>query len=254
MADVSRQQFTEAVHAALGSLWHLYREVDRLNTALRDTLQREPLRFHSVGGTSSGKGSSDEDRLVVRNWYGRLYGVEGSDGADDADEDAEPEEESDEGLEEGRPRRRRRPVRIPQDTPLLAVKVVLFDPTSAAPVEPELQYVVIGDWALGTGGAKLPARGAFELEKLMLRRLLKAIPATTPPDAGRRILTRAKVRKAKGMKGVKGKGDRRLGFRCLGDVVAIPLFKCDSAAALDQLVDDVKAYWRKVVIGNGSRR
>jgi hypothetical protein len=250
MAEVSRQEFAEAVHAALGSVWHLCREVDRLNLALRDELQQEPLRFQSLGGFSSGKKSGDnEDRRVIRNWFGRIYTVGDTQAGEEADGDAD-EEADDGGDDESTKGHGGRLVSIWPERPFLSVKLVLFDPAASDVIEPEIQYVVLGDWAYGAARLKFPAGAPFTLDREMLRRLLRAVPSAGSTTKGKSIMTGAKVGKPKGDK---KKGDRRLSFRCLGAVQTAALYELDSAAALEKLARDIKTHWKAVVAGNAAR-
>jgi hypothetical protein len=247
VAEASGRQFTEAVYAAIHSVRHLYREVDRLNWLLRDELQREPDALRSLGGTGFGKRKDDEHR-VIRDWYGRLYSPNGAEEPDEGDEEEVGlDEEGDESAEDDHPRKGRGLVRIQSDQALVAVKVILYDPSNRGPVEPVLQYAVLADWVCGSGVRGSAKAATFEIQKSGLRRVLRALPASPPSD--RWVFSKAKVRKTKG---AKAERDRRLGFRCRGLAKIVPLYELDSAEAIEKLAETIKAHW-KATMGKSRR-
>src|SRR5215471_15261425 len=106
MASVGRRRFAEAVTTTFETVRHLFRTIDRLNVDLRNALEAPPTPLRSAGGTSVGKtsGRRDDERQVIRAWYGRLH-APGLSRNDEPDDDDSPEEDVD---ADGEPRRKRR--------------------------------------------------------------------------------------------------------------------------------------------------
>src|SRR4051794_20657093 len=72
MADLTQAEFATAVRAAVSGVQHLYREVDRLNAALREALQSDPEPFVRFGGAPVKQARSDGSR-TIRNEYAQLF-------------------------------------------------------------------------------------------------------------------------------------------------------------------------------------
>ena len=149
MSDITREEFASAVAATISSVHHLYREVTRLIEGLRDALSEEPGALIPVRGSAVGKSRLNPARFVVRDAYGALFKPVVSDEEVDAAED--DEEESDADADDGGQGRTRRPVELVADLPLLAVRMVLYDPRKQDGIEPQIQFGVMSDWRVGRG-------------------------------------------------------------------------------------------------------
>ena len=148
MSDITREEFASAVAATISSVHHLYREVTRLIEGLRDALSEEPGALIPVRGSAVGKSRLNPARFVVRDAYGALFKPVVSDEEVDAAED--DEEESDADADDGGQGRTRRPVELVADLPLLAVRMVLYDPRKQDGIEPQIQFGVMSDWRVGS--------------------------------------------------------------------------------------------------------
>ena len=168
MSDITREGFASAVAATIASVHHLYREVARLNVELREALSEEPGALISVRGSSFGKSGLNPTRVVIRDAYGVLFKPVVSDEEMDTaeDDEEEPDTETDSGGT------RSRPVELVADQPLLAVRVVLYDPRRLGrddEVEPQIQFGVMSDWRVGGGETTEGER--FILRRSMLRQV-----------------------------------------------------------------------------------
>lgn len=251
MENVSRSEFAESVSAAIASVRHFYREVDRLVVNLREVLLEEPDSLKVVRG-STGKGTSvkQQGRVVLRDEYSILFEpAEDEEGAADAAEDDGDDEEDADELEDevDKPsgsRKRSRPAELDPDQPLLVLRLSLATQRPSESFEPSLQYAVLGAWGLGLTEAKHP--GPFLLKRNMLRRITWILEKG---DSSKRILTAARViGKGKGAKS----GDRTLSCRILGGVRAVALYDLDQPKALDDLAVAMKEHWRSVLEETGS--
>jgi hypothetical protein len=88
-SGITREEFASAVVAAISSVHHVYRALDRLLLELRQSLAEPPTPLTHVPGTF-GKFGRDPGRLVVRHEYGTHFWA-----VSDADEVEEDEEEED---------------------------------------------------------------------------------------------------------------------------------------------------------------
>ena len=95
-----------------------------------------------------GKSRLNPARFVVRDAYGALFKPVVSDEEVDAAED--DEEESDADADDGGQGRTRRPVELVADLPLLAVRMVLYDPRKQDGIEPQIEFGVMSDWRVGS--------------------------------------------------------------------------------------------------------
>jgi hypothetical protein len=183
---------------AISSVQHLYREVDRLIVGLRDALAEEPNPLVPVRGTL-GKGVRDQTRFVVRNEYGSLFGPRVAD-EEDVEEDDETEEETEdaEDDETGGAARKRSPAEMAADQPLLAIRIAMYDPHKRETFEPKIEYAVMSDWAVGNAVSTPGER--FVLARSMLRRIPKALAASSDVAKGGRLPTRAAVKRVVGAK------------------------------------------------------
>ena len=71
-STITPEQFASAVAAAISSVRHLYSEVDRLVSGLRERQADEPDSLSPVSLTFA-KAGRDQTRLVVRNEYSALF-------------------------------------------------------------------------------------------------------------------------------------------------------------------------------------
>jgi hypothetical protein len=238
MSGVKREEFASAVAAALSSVHHLYREIDRMLAGLRDMLAEPPESLMPMRGTIT-KVGKDQTRLIIRNEFGALFAATTNDEIDVEEEEEESEDDVDEADEEETPARRRKrpPAEIAPDQPLLAVRVAVYDPQKQGTLEPQIQYAVMSEWAAGKNG---PAPGErFTLARYMLRRVPRSLSSVQAKGA--RIVTRARV---KGVLG-KAKDDRRLSCRLPEGVESVPLYSLENAQALEDLVRKMKAMWSR---------
>ena len=86
MSEMTREQFASSVVAAISSVDHLYRELDRLIAGLRGALGEPPHPLALVRGTL-GKSGRYPARFLVRYEYGVLLEAVASDGDIEDDED-----------------------------------------------------------------------------------------------------------------------------------------------------------------------
>lgn len=240
MSNITREEFASAVAAAISSVQHLYREVDRLIIGLRDMLGEEPNPLIPVRGTL-GKSSRDQSRLVIRNEYGAIFAPA------IIDEDDEDVEEDDEELDDNAEdadddvetvRRKRPPAEIASIQPLLAIRVAMYDPQKPDSFEPQIQYALMSQWAIGKNAWTPDQR--FLLARYMLRRVPRALSMSAGVPAGGRLMTRAKVKRAVG---AKKSDDHRLGCILPAGMKAVPLHSLDSATALGNLAEQMKTMW-----------
>jgi hypothetical protein len=239
-STVTREQFASAVSSAISSIHHLYREVDRLVSGLREHLAEEPNSLTMISGTFS-KGSRDQARLIVRNEYGALFGPAISDDEASDEDEEEIDEEGDEAEDEdGSAKRKRTPAQIAADEPLLGVRVVMYDPQKRDSFEPQIQYAIMAEWTAGKKPYDADQR--FVLRRSMLRRVPKALGATNL-TANMRLSTKAAVKIA----GAKKTDERQLSCRLPAGVRTVALYTLDSAEALDRLAQSIKAMWDKAV-------
>jgi len=256
MSNVTREEFAAAVTAAVSSVHHLYREVDRLFIGLRDALADGVDPFAPVPGTIQ-KSGKDPGRLIVRNEYGALFRPavadeggddeeEDDDEDDGQDDDASGEDGAGEDDNDGR-KRRRKPAQIAVGDMLLAIRIALYDPREPEGFEPHIEYAVMTDWAIGSG-IKAQVDQPFVLAWHMLRRIPRAIGSGRRVGKEGRLVTRATVKRFPGVK----KGvDRHLTCKVHG-LKTLPLFPLQSAEELDRLVQEIRGAWREVA-GKPSR-
>ena len=239
MSDITREEFASAVAATISSVHHLYREVARLIEGLRDALSEEPDALIPVRGSAFGKSRLDPTRFVIRDAYGVLFKPVVSDEEVDAAED--DEEESDADSDDGGHVGTRKPVELVADQPLMAVRVVLYDPRKQDGIEPQIQFGVMSDWRIGSGEATEGQR--FILYRSMLRRVPLALGAAVGRGQARCFQTNAAVKRVKGTK--HKKGDLKLSYQLPAGVETEPLHSLDSPEELSKLAGRVRAMWAK---------
>lgn len=228
---ISRDEFRDAAAATIASVHHFYREVGRLYSSLRDTLQAEPNPLVAIGGLAA-RASRTGERTNVRNWYGELFETNLDDG-----EAGDDEFDTDEDDEES-PKKKGAPVILDSLRSLLVVKLKLYDPTAGPAAEPELQYAVIGDWSRGTAQ---PASGQGQqlvMAAHMLRRIVRAFEASAQ-EMGQRVTTKAMVKAKQGTKAV----DKQVSYRVLTRPQRVALFELDSSDALDRVGREIQNHW-----------
>ena len=240
MNKITREEFASAVAATITSVHHLYREVARLNVELREALSEEPSALVSVRGSSFGKPKVDPTRFVIRDAYGVLFKPVVSDEEMDAAED--DEEEPDPEVDSGGTRDS--PVKLVADQPLLAVRVVLYDPRKLdGGIEPQIQFGVMSDWKVDSDEATDGQQ--FTLSQDMLRRVPLSLGAGVGTDhAGRRIQTNASV-KLVGAKHKKIKKNRKLSCQLPLGVKTEPLYSLDSPEEFNKLTGRIRTMWAK---------
>ncbi len=230
---ITREDFASAVASAITSVHHLYREVDRLITGLRDRLAEEPNSFKLLPGVFT-KAGQNQTRRIIRNEYGALFAPEiGEDGEGDEDEEENDDEGDDQEEEVNHSLRKGVPAQIGATQPLLAVRVVIYDPQPRHSFEPELQYAVMNHWTVGNK----PLEEAFVVRNL--KRIPRALGGSNLAK-GSKLTTKATVKNAHG---VKRADVQQLCCLLPVGVEAIPLYGLDSADALDRLADSVKMMW-----------
>jgi hypothetical protein len=247
MSDLTRDQFQAAVAAAIAGVEQLYREVDLLIARLREELAEEPEPLVLKRGTLGKAGKEDSKRVVVRYEYGALFEPAADD--DELDEDDELDDEDadeDEDVEQAagsKAKRKRRKSRheIVASQPLLAVRIAMYDPRKRAGFEPQVQFAVMSDWALGDTAAQPEDR--FTLQAYMLRRVARALADRAGVANGVRIRTSAAARGGTGLQ--KGKS-RKLSCSLPAGVQTVPLYAVDTAQALESLAEQMKQMWISV--------
>lgn len=236
MDEAKRQQFAEAVVAAITSVSHLSREVDRLIVELRDRLGEAPHPLSPIRGTL-GKAGKDPGRMSVRHEYGLLFGSPNDEAEPDDDLD---EEDADQEL----PRTGKKgKVELAADEPLLAVRVVLFDPRRPERFEPCVEYAVMRKWRAGDGPYDTTSR--FAVARYMLRRIPKALANAPSDEPGTGLSTRAAAKRLGAGKQPTTKGGAKLRVELPVGIKRCPLFSLDSVAALGLLVREIKDTWSK---------
>jgi len=250
MSNITREEFAAGVAAAVSSVHHLYREIDRLFVGLREALADGPDQLIPVPGTIQ-KSGKDPARLIVRNEYGALFRAAIADeGGEDEDEDDEDEGQDDDATGEDGPgeddnearKRRRKPAEIAAGEALLAIRVALYDPREPEGFEPHIEYAVMTDWSIGNG-IKPEVDQPFVLAWHMLRRIPRALGSSRRAGKDGRLVTRATVKRFQGAK----KGlDRHLTCK-VDSVKTQPLFPLQSFEELNRLANEIKAAWRDVL-------
>jgi hypothetical protein len=243
MTEITREQFASAVAAAVSSVYHLFRQVDRLVDELRSGLAdgSEPLTpLPGTLGKLSGRSSA---RMMLRNEYGILFQPAPADDDDSEDEEEEDTDEVDE--DDGGARKKSRPAEITPEQPLLAVRIAIYDPQKPEAAEPRIEFAVLGDWRVG--GNKPVTGERFRLASYMLRRIPRAIAKGGSFATGAIVDTGALAKTAAGKK----KGDaRRLNCRVLVAGSSVPLYDMDKAGAVHALVEQMKAMWASTMRSN----
>ena len=243
MSDITQEGFASAVAATIASVHHLYREVARLNVELREALSEEPGALISVRGSSFGKPRVNPTRFVIRDAYGVLFKPVVSDEEMDTaeDDEEEPDIETDSGGT------RSRPVELVADQPLLAVRVVLYDPRKLGrddEVEPQIQFGVMSDWKVDSDEATDGQQ--FTLDRSMLRRVPLSLGAGVGTGHASRLQTTASVKSVKhvvGAKHKKIKKNRKLSCQLPVGVETEPLYSLDSPEELNKLVGRIRTMW-----------
>jgi hypothetical protein len=201
---------------------------------------REPLSLKR--GTLGKSGKQGSKRIVVRNEYGALF-EPATDEDDAVDEDEEDEDEDSEEVtaRAGRKARSNRH-EILAGQPLLAVRVALYDARRRGDFEPQLQFAVMSDWALGDSPVQRDE--GFTLQSYMLKRVPRALADQAGVSKGTRIRTAAAARPNSGYR--KGK-DRKLTCSAPEGIEAVPLYSVSSAEALEGIANRMKEMWTAAV-------
>lgn len=241
MNDIAREEFASAVAATITSVHHLYREVARLNVELREALSEEPSALVPMRGSSFGKPRVNPTRFVIRDAYGVLFKPAVSDEEMDAaeDDEEEPDSEVDSGGTRGGP------VVLVADQPLLAVRVVLYDPRKLdRGIEPQIQVGVMSDWKVDSDEASDDQQ--FTLDRAMLRRVPLALGAGVGAAHASRLQTNASVRSVGAKrKKIKKQKNRKLSCQLPVGVETEPLYSLDNPKALNKLTGRMRTMWAK---------
>jgi hypothetical protein len=233
MPQDPHEEFAAAVIAAVGSVHQLYRQIDRLNSDLREALQAGPDRL-SVLASNALKPGKDKGMRVIRDAYGLLLGrsdgfetveEEDDDGDADTGEDAEGDEESS--------KRRKKKIQLNQ-APCMAVRVLVYDPDEPPNFVPQVLFAPIGVWGL-EGRTARP-----ETLELAYSRAAR-IPHVLRPglQAGKSLTTRARTvgnRRASG---------ERVTCHALAEPASVPLFQLDGSGEVERLCTDIKNAWHQ---------
>jgi hypothetical protein len=238
---ITREEFASAVGSTISSVYHLYREIDRLITGLRERLTEEPDSLPFLVGVFSKAGSS-KTRRVIRNEYGGLFTPKAGEDVDGDEDEDEIEDDGDEPeVELNHKPQKGTPAQLGAEQALLAVRIVLVDPQRHESFQPQVQYAVMNHWS--AGNKPWDPKEVFELSKLsVLKRIPKAL-AGADPTKGSKLMTKATVKSAPGAKGVDG---RQLCCVLPVGLNTIPLYDLDSADALDELAKSMKLMWNSV--------
>jgi len=234
---ITREEFASAVASAISSVHHLYREVDRLITGIKDRLEEERDPLSILAGVFSKAGPS-QTRRVIRNEYGGLFASKMGDDVDGDEDEDEIEDDGDEPQEElNQKQRKGAPAQFGAEQALLAVRIVLVDPQNREHFEPQVQYSVMNHWSVGN--KDWDPKEIFEVRKTELKRVPRALGGADLIK-GSTVTTKATVKSPPGAR----RADRRQ-LCCILPVgmEAIPLYDLDSAGALDELVKNMKLIW-----------
>jgi len=246
MSDISREEFAKAVAETVGSVEHLYKEVDRFFSGLRADLSESPNPLGLVRGSSFGK-SRLRDGRKIHYEYPVLFGPIN---LDEDDEDNEDLDDEDDGVS-GSSRKKLPDPEVVSEQPLLAVRVTIYDPESPKSSEPTFHYAVCSDWSLANDPQ--PETGLrFLLKAHMFSRIPKALDSKV--EKGQRVRTQARVNKViggkKGLLGAKKGTERNLSCRLPLGAKRIPLFVLNDPEQLEKLVQDIKDMWSRSAIEN----
>ena len=241
MNELTQEQFRAAVVGGISGLEHLYREVAHLVARLREALAKQPEPLALKRGTL-GKSGKEGSHFVVRYDYGLLFepAVEDDEDSED-DEDGDEDDETEESPKAaGRKKGNRGLHQLIASQPVLAVRIVMYDPRRREEFEPQIQFAVMTDWVFGDLPARPDAR--FMLKSSMLKRVARALAERVGVEKGTRIRTTATARRTGG--GQKGK----LRLSCLlpEGVEAASLYSIDSDEALERFAQRMKGMWTSV--------
>lgn len=240
MPELTSEEFRQAVAAAIAGVEHLYREVDLMIASLREKLSEDPDPLTLKRGTLGKAGKKESKRVVVRHEYGALF-EPAFDEDDDLDEDDDSEEDE-EDLMPASGKRRRRHHEIVASQPLLAVRVAMYDSRKQGDFEPQMQFAVMAEWALGDSKPQPDER--FVLQAYMLKRLSRSLADRVGSQKGTRIRTAAAARTSVGRK---SNGDRKLTCTLPAGVESVPLYQIDSVHELEKVAARMKRMWASVV-------
>jgi hypothetical protein len=239
MPEAPHEEFAAAVIAAVGSVHQLYRQIDRLNSDLREALQAGPDRL-SVLASNALKPGKDKGMRVIRDAYGLLLGRsddleqeedEDDEGEADAGDDAEGDEESS--------KRRKKKIQLNR-APCMAVRVLVYDPEEPPGFVPQVLYAPIGRWGL-EGRAAQP-----ETVELAYSRAAR-IPHVLRPgvQAGKMLTTRARTLGSRRASG------ERVTCQPLVEPASVPLFQLDGSGEVERLCADIKRAWHQAAEQGG---
>jgi len=229
MADITREQFAEAVNAAMKTVKHLQRELAKLYESLRDELGAgdDPLRELVSPTGLRVRAHGDNKRPGLSAEYGCLLVSHNSTDAED-ENDSEVDDESEASDSKA--------VVFAASEPVLAMRIVLTNDndSDSDPFEPQIVFAILGNWGVGKSDVKSQADEVLQLRRYMARRIPRIL---TPGDeAAKRLRTAAAVIGRR-------KGDRRLTCTLRTAVQSVPIFELDDLSAVERFAGDVKSLW-----------
>jgi len=243
MSELTKQEFTVAVHDAITAVRHLYREVDLLILGLREQLSAmEALR--PVPGTL-GKSGRGTNRLTVRFEYGVLFGLEDpnaeleddNDGEGDGDGDGNDEEDVE--VDNGDIAAPRRRIIELTEQRLLCLRISLHPQKPNTSFEPSIEYAIMDQWKIGD--TPIPPGTSAPLRSQMLKKIPPSLADRTDNKPGTPLRTRARAHKATGQRAKGGKG---ISCRLPQGVQSIPLYELKDLSRLSQLAEGMALMWR----------
>ena len=229
MADITREQFAEAVSAAMKTVKHLQRELAKLYESLRDELGTgaEPLRELISPTGLRVRVRGDNKRPGLSAEYSSLFvSRESADVESETDSDTYDESEGSDS----------KAVVLVATRPVLAMRIVLTDDSDTDSFEPQILYAILDDWGVGESDKKPQTDDVLQLRRYMTRRIPQVLNAGDEPP--KRLRTTAAVIGRR-------KGDRRLTCNLRTPVASVPIFELDGLAAVEQFAADVKAVWTR---------
>lgn len=242
MDKFTPQQFADSVKAAIGTVDHLFTQLDQLDAALRTSLTSDPDPLSVLTTTTTRRGKRRQDFRIIRFDYCALYKADADDSEEDPEEDDELESDLEADDETEKASKKKKVIEFMPGEPLLAVRTLVYDPKHPDGLQPQLFYAALTDWRCGSKLTTPKAGAAFRLRRSMSWRILRAIDHRTsiPPD--KRLHTNAiVVGRGSGAKNV----ERRLSARLLGPIRSVKLYDLDGTDAVGQLATDIKAYWQQ---------
>ncbi len=242
MDKFTPQQFADSVRTAIGTVDHLFTQLDQLDAALRTSLTSEPQPLSVLTTTTTRRCKRSQYFRKNRFDYCALYKANADDSEEDPEEEDELETDLDADDETEKTSKKKKVIEFMPGDPLLAVRTLVYDPKLPDGLQPHIFYAALTDWRCGSKLTTPKAGASFRLRRSMSWRILRAIDHRTsiPPD--KRLHTNAiVVGRGSGAKNV----ERRLSARLLGPIRSVKLYDLDGTNAVGQLAADMKAHWQR---------